>query len=273
MMQTPTLDIKKRLADIDATYDSTNLLNTFNAMILGTKGCGKTTVCATARRPIIFATFDPGGPKSIRDKISKGGIHIMSYEGESWRKPKEYARWEADYMKLETDGVFEQIGTYVIDSASTWIHAMMNCIVSKQMTERKKDRPNFLPAIGDYNVALYTMIDIIKRISNQPCDFILTAHMVKEVDQLTGGFVMTLKAFPCFQIDMPLLFDETYIMADNGVTDDQGGTINQLLTGKKGIREASTRIGAGGKFDLYEEPNIKNLLKKAGLPFEDKEVE
>lgn len=271
-MQTPTLDIKKRLEEITALYDSSGLLDTFNAMILGTKGCGKTTVWATARRPIIAAMFDPGGAKSIRSEISKGGIHIMSYEGESWKRPREYAQWEVDYMKLETDGVFNQIGTYVIDSASTWIQAMMNCIVSKQMTERKKDRPNFLPAIGDYNVALYTMIDIIKRISNQSCDFILTGHMVKEVDHLTGGFVMTLKAFPCFQIDMPLLFDEFYIMADNGVANDQGGIINQLLTGKKGIREASTRIGAGGKFDLYEKPNIKSLLKKAGLPFQDKEI-
>ena len=271
-MEQPTLNIKKRLEEIDEMYDSTNRLNTFNGMIVGPKGCGKTTVWATARRPIIAAMFDPGGPKSIRDEIRKGGIHIMSYEGESWKKPKEYAQWEADYMKLETDGVFEQIGTYVIDSASTWIHAMMNCIISKQMTERKKDRPNFLPAIGDYNVALYTMIDIIKRISNQPCDFILTGHMVKEVDQLTGGFVMTFKAFPSMQIDMPLLFDEFYIMADSGQTDEQGGTINHLLTGKKGIREASTRIGAGGKFDLYEKPDIKNLLKKAGMPYEDKEV-
>jgi len=272
-MQPPTLDIKKRLADIDEMYASTNLLETFNAMIIGTKGCGKTTTWATARKPIIAAIFDPGGAKSIRDEINKGGIHIMSYEGETWKKPKEYAQWEVDYMKLETDGVFNEIGTYVIDSASTWIHAMMNCIVSKQMTERDKKRPNFLPAIGDYNVALYTMIDIVKRIGNQPCDFILTGHMVKEVDQVTGGFVTTLKAFPSMQIDMPLLFDEFYIMADSGKTDDRGGTINYLLTGKKGIREASTRIGAGGKFDLYEKPDIKNLLKKAGLPYEDKEVE
>ncbi len=272
-MQTPTLDIKKSLTDIDAQYDSTNLLNTFNAMIIGTKGCGKTTVCSTARRPIIFASFDPGGPRSIRDEIKKGGIHVMSYEGESWRKPSEYAQWESDYMKLEKDGVFNHIGTYVIDSATTWIHAMMNCIINKQMTERGKTRPNFLPAQGDYLVALYTMIDICKRIGNQPCDFILTGHMVKEIDQVTGGFTTTLKAFPSMQIDMPLLFDESYVMVDGKKTDAQGGIINYLLTGKKGIHEASTRIGAGGKFDLYEEPNIKNLLKKAGLPYEDKEVE
>jgi hypothetical protein len=36
--------------------------------------------------------------------------------------------------------------------------------------------------------------------------------------------------------------------------------------------KASSRLSDKGQLEMYEDPNIKGILKKCGLPYEDKEI-
>jgi len=68
-------------------------------------------------------------------------------------------------------------------------------------------------------------------------------------------------------VKIPSKFDEFYYLS---AKEENGKIIRRLLTTINGKHEARTRIGSG-KFDMYEEPDIKKLLKKAGYSHEDKQ--
>ena len=269
-METPTLDIKKSLEEIRATYDTSRAVDTLNAMVLGPIGSGKTMLLTTCPRPIVIDCFDPGGMKSIRGDIEKGGIYPTLYEADDRRKPYAYTNWEGTLRQRVKEGFFDHIGTYCIDSFTSWVPCLMSQIVYRQSLKPKKERDEFLPAIQDYLIGLMTIRDVIKYIANLPCHFIMTGHMAKEKDELKGTVFDIFKASPSLQIEVPLLFDEVYITHI-----DASGVMNkyEMYTGKRGTNEAKTRIGGKGLFKLSEPQDIKNLLKKAGLPYEDKEVE
>jgi hypothetical protein len=50
------------------------------------------------------------------------------------------------------------------------------------------------------------------------------------------------------------------------------GPIHELLLHSTGKYEASSQLMASGKLGDIEEPDLKKLLEKAGLPTEDKPI-
>jgi hypothetical protein len=69
-------------------------------------------------------------------------------------------------------------------------------------------------------------------------------------------------------VTIPLLFDEIYVTTTK---ESSSGVTYQLLTARTGTYLAATRIGRN-KFEAYETPNLTALLKKAGKPYKDKEI-
>ena len=63
------------------------------------------------------------------------------------------------------------------------------------------------------------------------------------------------------------MFDEIYVTIAKQTSK---GIEYSLLTRNDGLYQARTRLGRGGRFETYEKPDIKYLLKKAGFPTEDK---
>jgi hypothetical protein len=66
---------------------------------------------------------------------------------------------------------------------------------------------------------------------------------------------------------IPIEFDEIWVTHTKSRST---GVEYQIITKHTGPYLASSRIGKGGVFDTYEVPDIKALLKKAGLPVNDK---
>ena len=87
--------------------------------------------------------------------------------------------------------------------------------------------------------------------------------MVNDKDEVTGEISAEIDTFRRLKSQVPLLFTEKYVLIEkNGQY--------RLLTKTQRRFRAGTQLGAGGKFNAEEEPDIKTLLRKAGMSTEDK---
>lgn len=256
------IDIKKEFADIQAMYSSQAQQSTYNALVYGDFGTGKTALIRTGRRPIHIDSFDPGGTKTIRDEIKEGWILADTrYEVEDPMKPTAFELWDKEYARRKREGYFDHIGTYMIDSATTWASAAMNVIL------KKAGRLGGPPYQQDYLPAMSMIENAIKDMVTLPCDVILTAHLDVDKDEATGRMFVGPLFVGKLKQRIPLLFDELYCAQ---VKKSAAGEQYTLLTKSDGIFKARTRLGKGGIYQAQEEPNIKLLLKKAGYSTEDK---
>ena len=236
--------------------------SSFNAIVYGDIGTGKTNILRTCRTPVLLHSFDPGGSKTIRDCIEKGDVIADTrFEAEDAKKPSAYRTWEEEFDRLRNTDFFKSIGTYVIDSATTWSDAMMNEIL------KKSGRSGQIPQIQDYLVQQNTIRDTMKLFTNLPCDCILTGHISMDKDEVTGRMLSTIMIAGKASIKMPLLFDEIYVAISKATSK---GVEYSLLTRNDGVYKARTRIGRNNVLEAYEEPNIKGILAKVGMPNENK---
>jgi len=250
------LKAKQKLEEIMAYYRSDKGQQTFNAIIAGDMGTGKTTILRTARKPVLVHSFDPGGTKVLRPEIEKGLIiPDTRFEAEDPKNPTAFRLWEQEFKQLRESGVFEEIGTFAIDSITTFADALMNEIL------RKAGRSNGVPYQQDYLVQINVLRDYMKILTTLPCDVILTAHLDPLKDELTGKVAMQIMVTGKLRVKIPLLFDEIYVATTKRTSK---GVEYVLLTRNDGYYQARTRIGRD-VFETYEKPDIEYLLKKAGM--------
>ncbi len=259
------LDIKKEFSDIRAMYGSQAMQQHAAFLVYGGVGSGKTRLLKTCRRPIHVDSFDPRGTKTIRDEIAAGWILADTrFEAEDPFNPTSFALWDKEYERRQRDKYFEHIGTYAIDSATTWSSAAMNLVLK---TAKGGSRAGSQPFQQDYLPAMYMIENAIKDFLTLPCDIVLIAHENELKDDVTGKIYVTSLFTGRLQQRVPLLFDEMY-HAESVRTSI--GVKYSLLTQSDGTFRARTRLGKEGLFSANEEPNVKMLLKKAGYPTDDK---
>lgn len=257
------LDIKKEFESIRAMYSEQAQQKTVSIMVYSDFGAGKTEFTKTGRRPIHNDSFDPRGTKTVRDEIAEGWyLADTRFEIEDPMSPTAFALWDKVYHERKKMGYFDHVGTYVIDSATTWASAAMNVIL------KKAGRAGGAPQQNDYLPSMMMIENAIKDILTLPCDVVLTAHLDVDKDEATGKMFIGPLFVGKLKQRLPLLFDELYNMQ---VKRTAKGDEYQLLTRSDGIFKARTRLGKGGIFEAIEKPDIKYLLKKAGYPTEDKE--
>lgn len=246
---------RERLEALRKAYEEDRKNSSFNALVLGDYGTGKTHLLQTARQPVLIHSFDPGGSKTLADSIKKGGIYVdTSFEPRSEkRKTDTFDRWEKDMQALRRDRVFDTLGTFVIDSGTLWFDELLRGILRTNNIEQMR--------IQDWGVALNVCKDWVGYCTSLPCDFIMTAHIGIERDEVTGKNETVVLVGGQAKHKLPLYFDEVYVTMANKTS---GGLEYKLLTVNDGYYKARTRLGAGGKFDKMETPDIQVLLKKAG---------
>lgn len=255
------LDVKVELQKLREMYTADIAQDTYNCLLLGESGTGKTLSTETMRKPVLIHSFDPGGTKTIRRAIAAGSIIADTrYEHDSTKNPTAYNLWEDEFERLRAGGFFNDIGTYVIDSFTTWLECL------KTMTAKKQGRSNLILQLQDWQVVGNVMRDMVKLCTALPCDFVCTGHLTAEKDEVTGRIKATIAAPPSLQTQLPILFDELYI-AESSETSE--GIKYSFITQNTGKYQCLTRIGRD-VFSLREEPDFKALLKKAGLNAEDK---
>jgi hypothetical protein len=172
-------------------------------------------------------------------------------------------------IRLRT-GYFNMFGTYVLDSASTWGDAVMNYQLGKAKHAGEAPKWN-----RDYTPQKTLMINYIKKLMNLPCDFILTGHlrqMEEVVGQTKDGESIKRVYYRFFttgqaMVTIPLQFDELYVLVGE---ETSRGIERKLLVESQGRYIARSRLKGDGKLDATEPADIKGLLKKIGLSWEDK---
>ena len=238
------------------------------AIVYGTPKVGKSTLIKTCPTPILIHSFDPGGTKVVSEMIAKGDVITDTrFEQENPLKPMAYQKWKKEMDDLESSGFFNHIRTYVLDSFTTWAQCIMYHVIKGQADKSNgKRKAGETPQQHDWLMQMNEIEIWMRRFTSLPCHCIAVGHEDIPTDEngkqiadkrpmLTGKLAMR----------VPALFDEVYHMA---IKDQVKGT-RMLQTGISQRIHAGTRIGRDGKFELYEEPNIRALIKKAGLDASD----
>ena len=263
-------DYRNELKKVKEYYGGDPLQKRFSAVVSGETNSGKTFLFRTARFPVHIDSFDPGGTKCLEEWIKKGDIVAdTSYETEDPFKPTAYAKWKKDTELRFMIGYYDQFATYCLDSLSTFSDAVMNDVLNSS------DRAGKVPQHRkDYNPQKVAIVNYIRKLMNLSCDFILTAHLREDrrlvhLDTSTGikreEIKYRLKMTGQAVITIPLLFDELYVLLGRGMPPKR-----ELITDSLGEYVARSRLKKGGLLDTKEEPDIKKLLKKAKIPWEDK---
>jgi hypothetical protein len=236
----------------------------YNALIMGLTGTGKTRILSTCRTPILHHSFDPGGSKTeaIKRMIAKGSlISDIRFEVDDARSATAFKLWDEEMPKLKQMGIFDHLGTFALDGLTSLGTAVMNQIL------REAGRSNGIPQQSDYLKQQLVLVNIIKDLMSLPCDVIMTGHIGMDKDEVTGKMTSSLFVSGKLVVKIPMLFDEIYITV---AKETSKGVEYKLLTSIDGNLQARTRIGGEGKFERFEEPDIKLLLKKAGYPYNNK---
>jgi hypothetical protein len=228
-------------------------------------GSGKTFLLRTARLPVHVDSFDPGGTKGLRDEIAAGKIIVDTrFESEDRLNPSMYQLWKTEFARRRDGGYFKSFGTYCLDSSSSWAESIMNRILQKAGIPGEP--PRFTKDYTPQKIEIQNMLNLCLDL---PCDFILTGHLEATKDEVVGKVVYRYMTTGKGALIIPTLFDEVWVMDPK---ETSAGVAYRVLTKNTGALTARSRLAKEGLLDQYEEPNIKKILRKAGLSVEDKEL-
>jgi hypothetical protein len=268
------LDFKKEKERIRDLYKSSPQTKKGHFLIIGEKGVGKTSLALTCPRPVLIHSFDPGGTEVLLDENGELPENILvdtRFERDTWQGPTAYKEWETEYRKLGRGGFFKSLGTYILDSTTTFGTSAVWQIMAKEgrtppgMTG-KVDQEKHGMRIQDWGTLLNAFLMLARSLSTLPCHTIMTGHIGQELDGVTGALVRTIVLPGQSKDQLPINTSEVYIMR---VNETPRGISRHLLTQHDGRYRATTRMGRHGIFEKEETPDIRELLKKAKYPHED----
>ncbi len=240
--------------------------DTFNILIYGDYGTGKSTILSTCRLPIYVYSFDPGGTKlKALQHLRDEGLAVLDtvYEDEDNKKPKAFRAFDKTHEEMKKAGAYELFGTVAIDSLTTFHAAVMNFILQRE------NRPSTIPQIQDYLILQTLLGQMFREFCNLPCDFILTGHLTTDKDEVTGRMITSLLVPGQNSVKVPVLFDEV-LLTNVEMDAKKNPTYSVRLVGDAKYK-TSTRQFSGEGFLPYEEPNIMALRAKAGKAVEHKQ--
>lgn len=257
------LDVKAEVKKINEMYAADKRQDSFNLLLLGKSGTGKTNLFSTCVKPVHIDSFDPGGTKHLKPFIKSGEIIVDTrFEGDDPFSPKVFSLWIEEMKRRDKINYWDHLGTYALDSSTSWGATIMNQIL--KVAGIPGQTPRFT---HDYHPQKVLIQNWIKSMLRMPCHFILTGHLDSVKDEVTGQVEYRYMTTGKGDVTIPLEFDEIWV-ADTKETSQ--GLQYRILTQKTGsYSSCRTRIGKG-VFEQYEKPDVKYLLTKAGLKTEDK---
>lgn len=254
----PKLDIQAEFAKLKTMYQEDVTSAKINILLLGESGSGKTFLMRTAPGPVHIDSFDPGGGKGLRAYVESNHVLVDSrWEKEQPWKPTQFVAWEKEMERRISIGYFDHIGTYMLDSATTWSAAIMNEILKKANIPGQS--PRFTHDYGPQKVAI---INWTKRLLSLPCNVVITGHLKNEYSD--GGALIAKRFMTTGQAAtvIPLLFDEIWVMDPKKTAKGQN---YRILTSSTGMNQARSRLSADGLLEQYETADLSAMMKKGGL--------
>jgi hypothetical protein len=256
------LDAKIEVERLRNLYREDKTQGTFNLLLMGDTGTGKTFIARTARKPVHIDSFDKVGTLCLKEWIDKGEVVVDTrYEHEDPLKPSAYELWQKEFTNRVRNKYFENFGTYMLDSSTEFANAVMNKIL--MMDGRAGTAPMFTKDYVPQKVQLEAWIN---RILTLPCDVIVTGHLEIVKDDNIGNVEYRYMTTGKAQQVIPLRFAEKWVSITK---ETNAGIEYQIVTKRTGKYLASSSISAG-RLETYETPDIKAILKKCGYSVDDK---
>jgi hypothetical protein len=244
-----------------------------NYLLYGGIGVGKTFFARTCATPLVVDCFDPGGYQSLiqpgKDPNNpplelNSNLMVFDFSDENPTAPTQYLNWVESMQNRITKGFFNHVGTYMLDSLTTFSSAIMNRVMQQN---QKLHDPRAIQEKSEYGPAQNYMMSALRIILSLPCHVIVTAHESVDKDELKGSIITRTPALIGKQrTAIPLLFSEIYRMTAE-VSDK--GFKNVIQTAPCLQNQARTRIG-GGIYDAFEEGTMRDLLKRVGIVLTNK---
>jgi hypothetical protein len=263
------LDIKKSIADIQAMYATANSSQYGRFLIFGDVGVGKTKLLETCPLPIHVDSFDPGGTISIRRMIDAQQIIADTrFENDDPSNPQALATYDKALDERVPEGYFNYFGTYCLDSITMFSMAAMNYVV------KKKGRKDGIPVMvkggdNDYVFMQGYMKPLLRKLMDLPCHVIMIAHPALDEDDVDKKKFIGPKISGQLQSQLMLMMTEIYCMK---MSMTKNGLQRELLTQPDGLYRCRSRLASIGKIEVEEKPNIRSILQRAGLSYEDKPI-
>jgi hypothetical protein len=256
------LVLNKILNEVDSYYNKDKQQKSFNLLLLGEAGTGKTYLLRTARKPIYIFSFDPGGPVCIEDEIEKGEIYVDNkYEKEDVMNPTAYVDFKRRLNVFLKSGISRNFGTVVLDSSTFFADAVMNKILFDD--KRAGEEPKWG---SDYNKHKVMIRNTLKDFLRLEADCIVTGHLklIQDDRRVIYRYATTGEGVR----EIPAMFGEIWIMSPLETKD---GMKYRILTQSEGTYSCRSRLSKGGILKKYEDANLKKILKKTKFQFKDKE--
>ena len=261
------IDARVEAEKLRTMYKENKKQQYVSVLLTGESGSGKTYITRTAPRPVHIDSFDPTGTMSVRDEIERGNIIVDTrFEEENFMSPSAFKLWTKEFEARRVGKYFESIGTYVLDSATTFTTAIMNSVQASPKGSGAGQVPVWNKDYHPQKVAIETWLS---KCMTLPCHFILTAHLEPQKNDegsiIAYRFMMTGKS----SITVPLKFDEIWVTTTK---ETSKGIEYSVKLNSTGFYLARSRLAGTGKLKPTEPANLKEIIKKAGLDYQDKEV-
>ncbi len=272
-MAKQTLSIGKRFDELRAQYEEVR--ESYNCLLIGDAGSGKTYSLRTARLPVLVYQFDPGGAVTNKEQIDNGEIIVVDYSREDSEAPTGWKDWEHEFHGHIREGLFDHLGTVALDSITTWGSSLMAGIISAMGRGTRAGNVNLvhssgsklpIPELRDYQTQMMYMEQYLKTLCGLPCDFIAIGHIERDKDEVSGRMVSGPMVTGKLSAKLPILFDEIYVAQ----ADVKSSAVEySFLTQPSGIHRPRSRMASEGKLNAKEQPNFKHILKACGREYTD----
>lgn len=269
------IKITEHISKVASFYNEHPSSQYFHGLIIGDKGAGKTSLALTCPAPVYIFSFDPAGTSlaGIKEAKDKGLIiPDIRYEYDNPRTPTAYSLFESEFNALGSEGFFSAMGTVILDSTTTLADAAINQILRKEgrqlapMNIKSDGKANGMQ-IQDWGTFKSVIIRWAHAFSMLPCHTLIFGHVDHVRDETTQSFVKRLMLPGSASEELPIYMPEFLVLKTRQTSK---GIERFLLTQPLEGYKATTRIGGKGVFATEEPADIRALLKKAGLPYEDK---
>lgn len=238
-------------------------------IIFGAPKVGKTTLVRTFPQPIWVDSFDPDGGVPLNDMELDGTCIVNSiYETDNPDYPKAFNSWKTEFQNKIRSNFFQHVGTYVLDSYTTFEGVCSDAIVHRNRNIVKATkRSGNEPQLFDYRILIKEIQDLMKMMVALPCNVVLIGHENAPKDA-SGNVVgdLGLSAIGQLVIKLSGLFSETYRLV---VKDTKTGSrVLQPLPKYRQI--TGSRLDTKRLLKAEEFTDFEKIFKKLGLPYEHK---
>ena len=187
-------------------------LRRMSTIIWGPSGAGKTTLAATAPRPILWVNFDPDGTSSLMDQ---DGIYIADFSSSNPNVVAKFKHENAGGIRQLLEEK-DDIKTVVFDSITSF-----NEMSLKHGITEVRGATLEMPTLQGYGRRnSYTMqgiMSVIKTTNALNRHAIFIAHEdAPQKDEMTGALMVSILVGGKMQSEIPIKLSEVWHLEDTG---------------------------------------------------------